>query len=350
MNKLAKLDPVEMVDAMLREAARRRASDLYLLPGKTDYEIRFRQDGVQSTWAVVPVAAGRQCVARIKVLARLLTYRSQVAQDGSLRDQAKYGYAEFRVAVMPTIHGERATLRVLDTGAGPKQLEDLNFPPEAVAALRLALAKPGGMILLTGPTGCGKTTTIYALVRELLRMKKDPASIISIEDPVECEIPGISQVSVSAEQEGWGYPDALRSALRQDLKTLVIGELRDRDVVKVALDAALTGHLVISSYHAGDIPSVYARLLSQGFEPFLVAATVTCVVAQRLVDAADGGRRVPVAAAFVPDAKWADLLLSRPGVEALRDAVKSHPAADLAAITRRLAEQGVISEKEGYLL
>jgi len=335
----------EYVSRVLRDAARNGASDVYWLPCATHMSVRRRKDGIQQDVAELPAEYGRKCVARIKVLAGLLTYRSRVAQDGAIRATLPATDLEMRVSVMPTSHGERASVRLLPNAAGPLYLDDLGFPPAAVTALQSMLDRTAGMIVLTGPTGSGKTTTIYALIRELLRRQQDPASVITIEDPIECEIDGISQTRVSEDSE-WGYAAALRAALRQDVKTLVIGEMRDREVVKVTLDAALTGHRIITTYHAGDIPSVYARMLHQGFEPFLVASAVTGVVSQRLVPRAGGEGRIPVIATLVPNDAWRDIIIENPGLADMRKALEAFPGADLSAVARKMADEGLISQRE----
>jgi type II secretory ATPase GspE/PulE/Tfp pilus assembly ATPase PilB-like protein len=280
----------------------------------------------------------------LKVLAGLLTYRTTVAQDGAIQGPEEDG-AEIRVSVMPTNHGERVALRMLGRHSAPRRIETLNLPDSTVSLLKQMLAAPTGLLVLTGPTGSGKTTTIYAMIRELLRQQQDPASIITIEDPIECELPGISQTAVS-EARQWGYAHALRAAMRQDVKTIVVGEMRDREVVKVTLDAALSGHRVITTYHAGDIPSVYARLLHQGFEPFLIAAAVTGVVTQRLVPAINGQGRLPVMAALIPNDEWRDFVASNPGLTQLRRQVRQYPEADLSQVAEAMMQHGAISRIE----
>lgn len=297
-------EPHRFVERMLTEAIRKGASDLYWLPCASHMNLRLRKDGIQENIAEVPREYGEQCVARIKVLAGLLTYRTRVSQDGAIKDFAGSNGSELRVSVMPTSQGERASIRILRGEAGPLYLDDLGFSAETNRALRDMLDRPAGLIVLTGPTGSGKTTTIYALIRELLRRQQDPASIVTIEDPIECEIDGVTQTQIS-EGDDWNYAAALRGALRHDVKTLVVGEMRDKEVVKVTLDAALTGHRVITTYHAGDIPSVYVRMLHQGFEPFLVASAVTGVVNQRLVPRRDGDGRIPVVAVPHTDGQMA---------------------------------------------
>jgi len=347
---ISKLEPPKIVDRILNEAVALHASDIYWLPEGDIYSVRCKINGEQKVLYSISSETGVQCTSRIKVMAQLLTYRNQISQDGVIKDDAGFGNVEFRVAVMPTVNGERITVRILDKAMTPQYLDELHFAPEVVSQLQTMLSKNSGMIVLTGPTGCGKTTTIYALVRELLKNNQDPASIISIEDPVECRIPGISQVSLSKAGEEWNYPLALRAALRQDVKTLVIGEMRDREVVKVALDAALTGHRVITTFHAGDIPSVYARILHQGFEPFLVASAITGIVSQRLLKSKLGETRIPLAALLVPDDAWKDFIIANPALSELRKKIKEYPMAHLQNVAEKMAAAGMIDVKDAYLL
>jgi len=306
-----KRDPVEFVDEILQTAMGENASDIYLVPLKSSYSVRIRTEGNQREIDTLPLEVGERCVARIKALAGLLSYRTSVAQDGVIRADA-----EFRVATMPTIRGERVAIRIFRGTTAPAPLDELGFEPETEEALRRVALRPEGLSILTGPTGSGKTTTIYAMIRLLVETERDPASIITIEDPVEQTIEGISQSSITND---WSYADALKAALRQDVKTLVIGEMRDKEVVRVALDAALTGHRIISTYHAGDIPSVFARLLHQGFEPFLVAAAVSSVVSQRLVPKKPGDKtRRPVASVLEMDDDWRGFIASAPSLREIR--------------------------------
>ncbi|NOY74975.1 MAG: Flp pilus assembly complex ATPase component [Kiritimatiellaeota bacterium] len=344
------MKPYKFAEKILKEALKVDASDIYWLPGKTSYGIRFRVGGVQKEIETIPKESGDQCVAHLKVLASLLTYRTNIAQDGVIRDSAKFADCEFRVASIPTMRGERITIRVIDGAETPLYLEDLKFNPETETAIKRMIAKPEGLTILTGPTGCGKTTTIYAMIRELLRNSQDPASIITIEDPIESEIDGVSQISVKSDDDAWSYKDALKAALRQDVKTLVIGELRDPSVVKVALDAALSGHRVITTYHAGDIPSVYARLLHQGFEPFLIAAAVTGIASQRLLKRKNSTERVPVAATLMPDDDWKDFISSNPGLREIRGKIRILPGADLPTEAAEMANNGLIEETEAALI
>ena len=336
------LEAQDFVHETLMDAARQGASDLYWIPSGSGVDLRRRVDGIQHNVGRLPRDYGERCVTRVKVLAGLLTYKTKVSQDGALHLDVEGSRCDMRVSVMPSLHGERVSIRLLQAGDIPQHIENLNLSEAVAADLREMLRPESGLIILTGPTGSGKTTTIYAMIRELLKMHQDPASIITIEDPVECEIPGVTQSAVSAEGD-WGYADALRAALRQDVKTLVVGEMRDREVVQVTLDAALTGHRVITTYHAGDIPSVYARMLHQGFEPFLVAAAITGVVTQRLAPAAGGTGRVPVVATLPPDDAWREFVATGPGLGELRAALRDRPTASLSAAAAKLKASHIIT-------
>ena len=350
MKNLQKKEPHEIVDVILAEAVASGASDIYWLPENDACRICSKVNGTQKSLYEVDPVAGQQCTTRIKVMANLLTYRSQVAQDGVIKNEDKFPDVEFRVAVMPTVDGERITIRVLDKSHTPQFLDELNFSQETVEQLRIMLKRPSGMIVLTGPTGCGKTTTIYAMVRELIKNNQDPASIISIEDPVESRIPGISQVSLSKSNEQWDYAHALRSALRQDVKTLIIGEMRDAEIIKVALDAALTGHRIITTFHAGDIPAVYGRILHHGFEPFLVASALTGIVSQRLLKAKGSERQIPLAGLLIPDDNWRDFIINDPALSEIRKYITRYPQAHLQTVAAKMAENNLIEQKDIYLL
>jgi general secretion pathway protein E len=341
--------PTEYVDSILIDAAQKNASDIYWLPAKDFVEVRYRVNGIQQNTDRIEREFGDQCISRIKVLAGLLTYRSQIAQDGAVRNVEGLKNVEFRAAVMPTVHGERISIRVLDGNKQTLMLNDLGFQKKVLSEIKRLLSKSSGMIILTGPTGCGKTTSIYAMIRELLKDRQDPASIISIEDPVECEIEGISQINLNRSNEEWNYAAALKAALRQDIKTLIIGEMRDREVMKIALDAALTGHRIITTFHAGDIASVYGRILHQGFEPFMVAAAINGVISQRLVMNYAEDNRIPVAAIFEPDDSWRDFITDNPGLVGIREKLRTYPGSNLKSVLKALASQNIISIKDSVI-
>jgi len=303
----------QFIDRLLAYALSEGASDLYLLPAKKSCEVRIRHRGRQETIAVLDAEYGAQSIVRLKVLAGLLTYKTKISQDGSFYFKEIF----FRCASMPTICGERLTLRLLNSIENPMYLQDLGFTSSVVTAISSMLDKKQGLVILTGPTGSGKTTTLYAMVRELLRRNQDPASIISLEDPIEGDVPEISQVEVTSDGK-WNYSAALKAALRQDVRTLMIGEMRDSEVVHVTLDAALTGHRVLTTYHAGDIPSIYSRLLHSGFESFLVASAITgCISLSLDFDEAMGVYK-PQAQCLEVNDEWRDIIMNKPSLRELR--------------------------------
>lgn len=343
-------DIPECVRTLLADAAESGCTDLYIVPDRDMWRVRRRTPTTVEDVQTLSPDEGTQCVARIKVLAGIPTYRTSVAQDGAIRAVPDVPDVEFRVATLPTASGERVTVRLLTRPDVPRHLGGLGFTESTLKRLRSMLRRPTGLVVLTGPTGSGKTTTMYAMLRELLADGHSPSTMITIEDPIESELPGVSQVQVLTGDEKWDYARALRAALRHDVKTLLIGELRDREVTRVALDAALTGHRVITTFHAGDIASVYARMLHQGFEPFLVAAAISGVVSQRLVPAADGHGIVPVAAVLAVDDSWREFVLEQPGLRELRSHLAGIPGADLPAEAKLLADEGRIRKEDVILL
>ncbi len=283
---LETLDPsgprhvTELVDTVLRHAREAEASDVHFQPSADGMEVRWRLDGVLHPAALLPAALAPNIVARLKVLAGLLTYRSDVPQEGRIRAHA--GDAEMRVSTVPTLYGEKAVVRLF-IGSGPRlRLDDLGLPAEIVATLRRLLDETSGAILLTGPAGSGKTTTIYACLRELVARAAGARSIVTLEDPIEAEVRGAAQSQVNA-AAGFDWATGLRSLVRQDPEVIMIGEIRDRATAEIAFQAALTGHLLLSTFHAGSAAGVISRLSDMGIEPFLLRSTVAAVVCQRLV-------------------------------------------------------------------
>ncbi len=272
---------IRIIDGVLQEAVRRSASDVHFEPTLRGLTVRFRLDGVLHTVAVLGAELAPNVSARLKVLAELLTYRVDIPQEGGMRDAlSRYG-ADMRVSTFPTIHGEKAVVRIFETAGEPFDLDQLGMPPELAPRLRQALREPSGAILLTGPSGSGKTTTIYACLRTLVR-DNPGRNIVTIEDPVEQVIEGVSQSQARPGSE-FDFARGLRSLLRQDPEVIMIGEVRDRETAAIAVEAALTGHLVISTLHAGSACGVLGRLLEMGIEPYLLASSLKAILNQRLV-------------------------------------------------------------------
>ncbi len=272
---------VEAVERVLRTAAERGASDIHLDPDGDSMRVRLRLDGVLVEADPLPASIAAQVVGRLKALSGLLAYRTDVPQEGRIAAERSPTGMEIRVATYPTLLGERAALRLDAAETQAPDLAELGLPPSVLAGLSAALARPDGVVLLTGPSGSGKTTTLYAALRHLARTDAG-RSLMTLEDPVERRLPGVVQTEVS-ESAGLDFARALRSLLRQDPDVLLVGEIRDRETARIALEAGLTGHLVASTVHAGTAPAVFARLLEMSVEPFVLTTAVRGVLAQRLL-------------------------------------------------------------------
>lgn len=275
-------DATQLFDRLMKEALLRRGTDIHVEAGDGAHAVRLRVDGVLQPWGVpLPRALGESLVTRIKVLAGLDISESRSPQDGGMKfaiAQWDGDAVDIRVASMPTRHGERLTLRLLGTGGGAAlRLDQLGMPQAVLKPLQGRLRRPHGMLLVTGPTGSGKSTTLYAALREL---DQRALNILTVEDPVEQEIAGISQVGVGVKV---GFADALRSFLRHDPDIILVGEIRDADTADTALKAAATGHLVLSTLHTNSSAGAVSRLVNIGCERYMIADTLSGVLAQRLV-------------------------------------------------------------------
>ncbi|MEN9507151.1 MAG: hypothetical protein RI958_3077 [Actinomycetota bacterium] len=270
---------VRLVDSIVAQAVRDRASDVHLEPSAGRLRVRFRIDGALCDVLSLPQTIGPEMVSRIKVLAGMDIVEHRRPQDGQFQTVVSGHTLDVRVATAATIWGETAVLRLLDTGRTLTELEELGLPEAAVARYRAVIRRPYGMILCSGPTGSGKTTTLYATLAEVRRSE---LNVVTIEDPVEYIVPEINQMQIHP-QAGVTFAVGLRSILRQDPDVILVGEIRDEETASIAVSSALTGHLVMSSLHAIDATSSVYRLIDMGIEPFLVASSVVGVVGQRLV-------------------------------------------------------------------
>jgi type IV pilus assembly protein PilB len=268
----------KLMNLILTDAIRQGAGDIYIEPQEDELRVRFRIDGVCRVVASSPKRMARQLVSRIKIASGMDIAERRVPQDGRFGVVLDGQAVDFRVAVLPVVQGEMSVIRLLRRDSIMMSLEDLGFLPQPLGRLMDALNKPWGAVLVTGPTGSGKSTTLYAAIN---KTTSDGTNLITVEDPVEYRLAGLSQVQVN-ERAGLSFAAALRSILRQDPDTVMIGEIRDRETGKIAVEAALTGHLVLSTLHTNDAPSAVTRLTEMGIEPFLIASAVTCVLAQRL--------------------------------------------------------------------
>ncbi len=292
-----------LVDLILAEAVRVAASDVHFEPTHTSLEVRYRLDGVLQKVAVLSRELSANVVARLKVMAELLTYRQDVPQEGRLaQGQAQFG-VDMRVSTFPTIHGEKAAVRLFGAGAGILDLDQVGLPAPLQDELRRLFLQRTGAIFLTGPSGSGKTTTLYACLRHLHRESQGTRHIVTIEDPVEQVLEGISQAQARPGTE-FDFARGLRSLLRQDPEIIMVGEVRDADTAHIVVEAALTGHLVLSTLHAGSACGVISRLLEMGIETYLLTSGVKGILNQRLLRRLCPACRKQLAPGESPGAKW----------------------------------------------
>jgi type IV pilus assembly protein PilB len=270
---------VKLINGILTDAVHRGASDVHIEPYEKEIRVRYRIDGVLKEMMKPPLKMRPALTSRIKILASLNIAERRVPQDGRIKMKMKNRVVDFRVSTLPVIFGEKIVLRILDKGNLTFDLRNFGFEPKALNDFMSAILNPYGMVLVTGPTGSGKTTTLYSA---LSRVNTEEVNIMTAEDPVEYNIYGINQVLVRNEV-GMTFAAALRAFLRQDPNIIMVGEVRDIETGGIAIKAALTGHLVFSTLHTNDAPSTITRLIDMGLEPFNVAAALNCVTAQRLV-------------------------------------------------------------------
>lgn len=270
---------IRMVNLIIAEGVRLGASDIHLEPFEQKIRLRYRIDGVLYERDAPPINLYTAVISRIKLVAGMDITEKRLPQDGRVRLRLGERDLDLRVAVAPTLHGEAAVMRILNRQSLLLDLEQLGFSSDTLQAFDRLIQIPYGMILVTGPTGSGKTTTLYAA---LSRLNQTRRKIITIEDPVEYELPGVNQMQVNPKLE-WGFAHGLRTIVRHDPDIILVGEIRDRETAEMAIQSALTGHLVFSTLHTNDSASAYSRLIDMGIEAFLIASTVRGVLAQRLV-------------------------------------------------------------------
>ncbi len=270
---------IRFVNTLFSEAVRRRTSDIHIEPRKKDFLIRYRVDGQLQTIKTVPRNLLAATVSRIKILAEMDIAERRLPLDGRISMRVEGKNIDLRVSTLPTQYGERVVMRILDRSTASMSLDELGFSPHNLLSFNSLIRKPHGIILVTGPTGSGKTTTLYAALNAL---RSPTTNIITCEDPVEYELEGISQSNVN-ERAGLTFARQLRAILRQDPDVVLVGEIRDAETAEIAFRAALTGHLVLSTLHCNEAAGAVSRLLDMGVAPFLIASTVAGVVAQRLV-------------------------------------------------------------------
>lgn len=270
---------VKLVNSMIAQAVTDRASDIHVEPNDRELRVRYRVDGILTDTSQFPKRMAAAVISRLKIIADLDIAERRVPQDGRVQMKIDNKEIDFRVSTLPTIFGEKVVLRVLDKSRGLLNMEELGFLPEVLAKFRTVITHPYGIILVTGPTGSGKTTTLYSVLNDLNSPEKN---IITLEDPVEYTLNGINQAQLNT-KAGLTFASGLRSVLRQDPDIIMVGEIRDAETAKIAIQSAMTGHLVLSTLHTNSAASTLTRLVEMGIEPFLVASSVVGIIAQRLV-------------------------------------------------------------------
>lgn len=268
------------IDLMLQAGFQAQASDLHLMPTADGIDLRWRIDGVLVYVGTWPKQIAPNLVARLKVLADLLTYRTEIPQEGRIQ-QTPEG-VEMRLSTFPTLHGEKAVIRIFSGAKQLLRLEELGFPSDIAQSIDRTLDSTAGILLITGPAGSGKTTTVYACLREIFARTAGGRSLASLEDPIEAAIPGVAQSQVNP-AAGFDLATALRSILRQDPEVILVGEIRDAEVAQGVFQASLTGHLVLTTFHAGRAAEAISRLSEMGIESYLLRSGIRAIVSQRLV-------------------------------------------------------------------
>ncbi|MFZ2038367.1 MAG: GspE/PulE family protein [Minisyncoccia bacterium] len=297
----------KVVDTILRYAVDGVASDVHIEPLRQVIRVRFRVDGLLNTSLVLPITYHQAVVARIKVMCDMKLDEKRKPQDGRLTRQIDGRKIDFRVSTFPSYFGEKVVLRILDQEKGVKPLSEIGLDPKIEALVREAIKRPYGLILISGPTGSGKTTTLYSMLNELDR---EGTNVLSLEDPIEYNIEGVSQSQVFPDI-GYTFATGLRTTLRQDPDVIMVGEIRDKETAKLAVQAALTGHLVLSTIHTNNSVGVIPRLIDMGVDPYLIGPTLILAMAQRLVNVIcpETNKKVPVDGAIkaIIDRQFADL-------------------------------------------
>jgi type IV pilus assembly protein PilB len=285
---------IKLSNVLLIDALKRGASDIHIEPYEKEFRVRFRIDGILYNVMALPMKLRDPLISRLKIMAKLDISEKRLPQDGRIKIRLKVEDRsrdmDFRVSSLPTLWGEKVVLRLLDKTKLMLDMTKLGFEPESLERFKRAIAKPYGIVLVTGPTGSGKTNTLYSAIAAL---NKPDTNIMTAEDPVEFNLAGINQVQIR-DQIGLNFASALRAFLRQDPNIILVGEIRDYETAEIAVKAALTGHLVLSTLHTNDAPSTISRLVNMGIEPFLVGTAVNLIQAQRLIRRVCSGCKVEV--------------------------------------------------------
>ena len=362
-------DVVEIIDDLLAQAVVAGASDVHFEPTGADLKVKYRLDGVLNPVESLPAAVAENVVARLKVLGGLLTYRNDIPQEGrlELNGKASDAVTDVRLAVFPTIYGQRAVVRLFFRHEELLDLGHLGLAPQIESRLKTIAGQSQGVLLVTGPAGSGKSTTLAAVLRYIAKTLPGK-SIVTLEDPVEIRIEGVTQVPITPHGQ-MTFPTALRSLLRQDPQVLMIGEIRDAETARIAIEAGLTGHLLMSTMHSGTPAGALLRLLEMGIEPYQVTSSISAVVSQRLVrklcdkcKKVQGGRfepvgcpaclgtgfhgRVLIAEMVQLDGALRKAILGKADLDELDTLLKAKGHAGILVDGRRLMESGLTTEAE----
>lgn len=346
-NPAPTIDVIAQVDALLASAVACGASDIHLTPSREAVDVRVRVDGMLEPPQKLLAELGRSVVTRLMVMAKLLTYRLDVPQEGRATIDVAGRPIELRISVIPTVHGLRCAVRLPALGDVPESLEELGLSPDSRRGLERFVASDGGLLIVTGPAGSGKTTTVYALLRHFIANRSE-LSVVSLEDPVERDVPGVAQVEVASFGQ-LTYERAIRSILRQDPQVLALGEVRDAATAALAVQASLSGHRLICTMHAASAGGAIARLVEMGIEPYQITSALVAVLNQRLARrGGEGGRRgrVPLSAYTTLSAAMRRAILDRADAQTLDAAAIESGAPTLAQDAKRLVDDGVIDPAE----
>ncbi|MHB1309470.1 MAG: GspE/PulE family protein [Limisphaerales bacterium] len=276
------IEVARLVDCLVLDAAAANASDIHIEPWESTVVVRVRLAGVLQELVHLPLDLIEKIASRLKVMANLVSYITDLPQEGHVAASPEFGNVELRISVFPSVRGEKIVIRIFDPRNRSFNLAELGFEEDTLRTFARLLSRPNGLILLTGPTGCGKTTAIYAALTHIANQHGPTISISSVEDPVEFSLPMICQAQINLAKE-FTYAKALRSLMRQDPQVIMIGEIRDPETAAIAVQAGLTGHLVISTVHAGNTAGIFARLIHMEIEPFLLSSAVAGVMGLRLI-------------------------------------------------------------------
>jgi type IV pilus assembly protein PilB len=323
--------------AILEYAARNRASDIHIEPLEKELKIRCRIDGVLREIMRLPKSIEPALISRIKIMSNLKIDEHRTPQDGNFTVLVDGNSIDLRIAIAPIVWGEQVVIRLLDKSGTSLKLEDMGYAGRALRLIRKGLERPNGMILTSGPTGSGKSTSMYALIQEI---KADGVNIVTLEDPVEYKMEGINQIQVNAEV-GLTFATGLRSILRQDPDVIMVGEIRDKETAQLAVEAALTGHLVFATLHTNSAAGILPRLLEMGIEPFLIASTVHTVIGQRLVRKIDETGKL----------KYQSTAAETAGVQSTLGKILPRKPEDVAAVSQDLGYKSLpLSGQSAYTL